>query len=319
MNKLLNYFERLPDSTKVIGCLLFNLLLGCVDFITKDFSLRMFYLLPIAFAAWFINVKTGIFISIVCSLEIVLIQMFSTPAIVSLANVKLWDMLMEACYLFLAAYLLSRLKISMEQAKQRSLELEAANLDLKAFNYTVAHDLRSPLVWIGGYCRSILKHHGNSLPENPREQLWEVCEGIQRAEILIDTLLDLSSMAQGELTCVPVDLSEIAKSVAEELMLAEPGKKVTFLNAKDIACSGDKRLLRVVLQNLLNNAWKYTGEQKEPVIEFGVLNCNGMRTFFVSDNGAGFDMTFAGNLFIPFQRLPEDQTSSKGTALVWHR
>jgi len=303
MNKLFKYFEALPDSSKVMGCLLFSLILGCVDFITRDFSLRMFYLLPIAFAAWFINLRAGVFISMACSVEIIVIQLLATPAYVSVLNVKLWDVLMEAIYLLLTGFLLSKLKVSMEQARQRSLDLEVVNGELKTFNYTVAHDLRSPLVWIGGYCRSILKHNGDRLDVRPREQLREVCKGIQSAETLIGTLLDLSHLAQGELTCSHVNLSEMAKSVTEELMLAEPGRRVTFLNTEGVTGNGDKRLLRVVLQNLLSNAWKYTGEQEEAVIEFGVMNYNGIRAFFVRDNGAGFDISLADNLFVPFQRL----------------
>lgn len=185
----------------------------------------------------------------------------------------------------------------------RASDLEEANRELESFSYSVSHDLRSPLVWIGGYCRSILKHHGDRLDEGPREHLREICEGTQRMEQLIDALLDLSQLAQGELTRESVDLSEIAKSVAEKLMSAEPGRRVAFRIAEGIAGTGDQRLLRVVLENLLGNAWKYTSEQEDAVIEFGVTNCEGKQAYFVRDNGAGFDMACAEKLFVPFQRL----------------
>lgn len=308
MKKLLIYVEGLPDILKVIGCLLFGLLLGYVDFITRDFSLRMFYLFPIAFASWFIDLRAGIFISMACSVEIIMIQLFVTPAYVSVINSKSWHALVEVCYLLLSGFLLSKLKVSMELASKRSTDLEIANRELEAFNYTVAHDLRSPLVWIGGYCRSILKHNADRLDEQPRNQLKDVCEGIQRTEQLIDALLGLSTLAQGELTRVSVNMSEMAKSVADELMLAEPERHVTFRYAEDVAGNGDKRLLRVVLQNLLNNAWKYTGEQEDAVVEFGVKNRKGIQTFFVRDNGAGFDIALAEKLFVPFQRLHGTET-----------
>jgi light-regulated signal transduction histidine kinase (bacteriophytochrome) len=205
----------------------------------------------------------------------------------------------------------------MDKSRQRSIELEFLNHELSAFNYTVAHDLRSPLVWIGGYCRSILKHHSERLDEKPLEQLREICDGLLRMEQLISDLLDFSKLGQGELNRESVDLSELAKCVGEELMLAEPGRRVTFSIAEGVTSFSDKRLLKVVLENMLRNAWKYTSEQEEAVIEFGITNFKGKRAYFVRDNGDGFDMELAGKLFVPFQRLHDsDRFKGHGIGLA---
>jgi PAS domain S-box-containing protein len=199
----------------------------------------------------------------------------------------------------------------------RAFDLEAANSDLEAFNYTVSHDLRKPLTIINGYCQAILELFGENLNPQCREYLHEIYDWTLRMNKLIDALLNFSHLSHCELYMEMVDLSMMAKSVAEELQQAETGRRVTFRIAEGLKAKGDANLLRVVLENLLGNAWKYSGNQYEAVIEFGRTEVEGKPAWFVRDNGAGFDMGYAENLFIPFQRLPgSDEFKGHGIGLA---
>ena len=190
-----------------------------------------------------------------------------------------------------------------QRVRQRTAQIEAVNKELEAFSFTVSHDLRTPLVWIGGYSRSILKRYADRLDEQPLQYLREICEGARHMESLIDDLLDFSRLAYHELRRELVDLSSLVRTVMAELAQAEPERRAAIHIADGVTVDGDPHLLLVVLKNLLGNAWKYTGKREEAVIEFGVAHWCGKRACFVKDNGAGFDMALASKLFIPFQRL----------------
>ncbi|HEY3307235.1 MAG TPA: GAF domain-containing protein [Desulfuromonadaceae bacterium] len=187
---------------------------------------------------------------------------------------------------------------------ERAGKLEEASRELEAFNYTVAHDLRKPLTIINGYCQAIKELCGDKLNEQCNDYLHETYTGTLRMNRLIDALLNFSRLARVELRRETVDLSAIAKEVAAELKQAEPERQVTFRIAEAVSAEGDENLLRVVLDNLLGNAWKYTGTQEETIIEFGAMEIDGKQAYFVRDNGTGFDMADADKLFTPFQRLP---------------
>jgi PAS domain S-box-containing protein len=185
----------------------------------------------------------------------------------------------------------------------RAAELEAANRELEAFNYSVAHDLRKPLTVVNGYCQAIMDLCGNSLDAQCTKYLRETYDGTLRMNRLIDALLSFSRMAHVEPHRESVDLSAMAKEVVEELQHSDPHRRVTVRIAEGIKVSGDPKLLRVVLDNLLGNAWKYTGKREEAVIEFGVAEIGGRPACFVRDNGTGFAMAEAEKLFEPFHRL----------------
>ncbi|MBE0598930.1 MAG: PAS domain-containing sensor histidine kinase [Desulfuromonadales bacterium] len=188
--------------------------------------------------------------------------------------------------------------------ERRAYELEIANEDLEAFNYTVSHDLRSPLTIINGYCQMVQRLCGSRLDEECRGFLQEIEQGIKRMNGLIGTLLNFSSLTRSELRPESVDLSEMAKKVALELGKEQPERRVTFSIAPGVRVQGDPKLLRVVLENLFGNAWKYTGQMEDAVIEFGVTEAAGRNLYFVRDNGPGFDSAHADLLFKAFQRLP---------------
>ena len=199
----------------------------------------------------------------------------------------------------------------------RASELEAANQELEAFSYSVTHDLRKPLTIINGYCQVIEQLCGDTLDEECKKYLAEIYNGTLRMNQLIDALLKFSVLTRGELRQEMVDLSDMAKTVAAELRRTETERQVTFRITEGITGNGDRSLLQVVMENLLGNAWKYTGKQSEAVIEFGVRVVEGKQIYFVRDNGTGFDMAYAKQLFVPFQRLPgTDEFKGHGIGLA---
>ena len=199
----------------------------------------------------------------------------------------------------------------------RAEELTAANQELEAFNYTVSHDLRKPLTIINGYCQAIMEMCDTSLDEECKNYLGEIYHGTLRMNQLIEALLKFSVMARSELLLEPVDLSGMAKTVAAELRQTEPERDVRVEIAEGITVNGDRNLLQVVMENLLGNAWKYTGRREEAVIEFGKTTVAGEPACFVRDNGAGFDMAQSERLFAPFQRLSgTDEFKGHGIGLA---
>jgi PAS domain S-box-containing protein len=186
----------------------------------------------------------------------------------------------------------------------RAAELETANRDLEAFNYTVAHDLRRPLNVVTSYCQAIDALYGDQIPRECRDFVQGAYNGALRMNQLIQALLDFSSLAQVQPRLETVNLSALAHEVAAELKLADPGRQVDFRIADGITARGDANLLRMVLDNLLGNAWKYTGTREPAVIELIQTHDNGKSVVCVRDNGPGFGAADAQLLFVPFQRLP---------------
>ena len=190
-----------------------------------------------------------------------------------------------------------------EALRRNAAELLAANTELDAFAYSVSHDLRAPLRSIDGFSQVLLEDYGAQLDEAGRDSLKRVRAASQRMGTLIDDLLKLAWVTRAELRTEVVDLSGMARDIAAELRRTTPERRVEFAIAQGLEARGDSRLLRVVLENLLRNSWKYTAKQAQPRVEFGSVDGNGERAFIVRDNGAGFDMKYADKLFGAFQRL----------------
>ncbi|MGA2152631.1 MAG: PAS domain S-box protein [Geobacteraceae bacterium] len=206
----------------------------------------------------------------------------------------------------------SKIETLNAELAARAAELEAANKKLETFNYTVAHDLRTPLTVINGFCQLVLMQNGDKLDDQCKEYLQEAYDSTCRMNQLIDTLLNFSRLIQKDLSREMVDLSGIAQTVAAGLKLADPAHRVTFRITEGMSAKGDECLLQVVLENLLGNAWKYTRSKEEAIIEFGMTEIDGQPVWFVRDNGPGFDMEDAVKLFTPFQRLTGTADSAKG-------
>ena len=207
--------------------------------------------------------------------------------------------------LLLRIFSARQVKADLEmRVAERTAELAAVNKELEAFSYSVSHDLRAPLRSIDGFSQALLEDYAERLDDQARDYLNRVRAATQRMGLLIDDMLTLSRVTRAEMQRGTVDLSLLAEDVLEELQKTEPGRKVEWRIEPGLAAEGDTQLLRVALLNLLGNAWKYTARQPQPRIEFGaVRNADGTREFFVRDNGAGFDMRYAGKLFGAFQRL----------------
>jgi len=190
-----------------------------------------------------------------------------------------------------------------EELRQYAAQLEAANAELDAFAYSVSHDLRAPLRGIDGFSQALLEDYQARLDDTGRGYLRRVRAGTQRMAQLIDDLLALSRVTRAEFRRERLDLSGLAETTAAELRRSTPRRDVEFVIAPGITVDGDARLLQIVLENLLGNAWKYTGKCARARIEFGVSRQDGKVSYYVRDNGAGFDMTYASKLFGAFQRL----------------
>jgi PAS domain S-box-containing protein len=199
---------------------------------------------------------------------------------------------------------LRRLNDELEQrVRQRTAQLEAFNSELEAFSYSVSHDLRAPLRAIDGFSQILLEDYKDRLDEEARGYLRRTKDASQRMGQLIDDLLDLSRMTRGEMSRERVDLSALARKIVDELRRVQPERQVEAAIEQGLVANGDARLLRVVLENLLGNAWKFTRDQPHPRIEFGSLEYERTLTYFVRDNGVGFEMAYSDKLFGAFQRL----------------
>jgi light-regulated signal transduction histidine kinase (bacteriophytochrome) len=192
-------------------------------------------------------------------------------------------------------------------------ELVAVNQELEAFAYSVSHDLRAPLRSIDGFSLALLEEYGPQLTGNGQDYLQRVRAAAQRMGSLIDALLSLSRAGRAELRRTNVDLTALADAVASELA-AQNGRPVAFVRPEGLTARGDPRLLRVLLENLLGNAWKFTSRREAARVELGRMPAGEPPAFFVRDNGAGFDMAFSQRLFGAFQRL-HDQAEYPGTGM----
>ncbi|HEV8358991.1 MAG TPA: response regulator [Candidatus Thermoplasmatota archaeon] len=187
--------------------------------------------------------------------------------------------------------------------QQRAAELDAANKELESFAYSVSHDLRAPLRSLDGFSQALREEYAGKLDAQGLDYLDRVRGASQRMSELIDALLGLSRTARAEMASREVDLTAVAESIAADLAKAAPERKVRFAIAGGLRARGDPALVRAVLDNLLRNAWKFTGHHPEAVIEVGATQADGEACFFVRDDGAGFDPAYADKLFRPFQRL----------------
>jgi PAS domain S-box-containing protein len=184
---------------------------------------------------------------------------------------------------------------------------EMANQELEAFNYSVAHDLRKPLTVISGYARLIKGICAGQLPEECQNYLDDIYNSTLRMSKMIEALLNFANAARFQVRRRPVDMSVLAEEVAAELAFAEPARRVKFNIGDGVVADTDPDLMRVVLGNLLGNAWKYTSTRDEALIEFGADECDGKVVYFVRDNGVGFDPAEADKLFAPFCRLQQGE------------
>jgi len=211
---------------------------------------------------------------------------------------------------------LARLNDELEdRVEMRTSELKHVNAELESFSYSVSHDLRAPLRAVDGFSKILMELHGGSLDENARHYLKRICACAERMGDLIDDLLTLAHLTRAVLTPTRIDLGQIARVVVDDLRKAGPDRRIDIVIADGLLATADRRLLRIALENLIGNAWKFTRKRADARIEVGLQAAPGGRSFFfVRDNGAGFDMTYAAKLFAPFQRL-HHEADFEGTGI----
>jgi two-component system sensor histidine kinase/response regulator len=189
------------------------------------------------------------------------------------------------------------------ELRSANASLETSNKELEAFSYSVSHDLRAPLRAINGFTQIVLSDDSQQLDEPAKEHLLRVQLACERMGQLIDDLLNLSRVSRSEMAREQIDLGDLAKSVLADLRKNDPKRTVKIRIAGELVASADARLMRIALENLLGNAWKFTSRQSDPTIEFAAERRDDQQVYFVRDNGAGFDMNYAAKLFGAFQRL----------------
>ncbi len=198
---------------------------------------------------------------------------------------------------------LHRLNLELEEkVRQRTAQLEATSKEMESFSYAVSHDLRAPLRASRGFAEVLLEVHASQLDSRGQDLLRRSCAATVQMERLIEDLLKLAQVSRGGLQVEEVNLSSLAGEIAAELANSDSSRAVQFVIAPDCTACGDPRLVRLALDNLLRNSWKFTGKRADARIEFGRIEGENP-TFFVRDNGAGFDMAYAKKLFGLFQRL----------------
>jgi signal transduction histidine kinase len=211
----------------------------------------------------------------------------------------------------------AELEAANQELEATNQELEASNKELETFSYSVSHDLRTPLRSIDGFSHMLIEDYADELDDEGRDHLRRVRAGAQRMGEIIDALLGLTRLTRGEMRRETVDLSAMASEISEDLRRAQPEREVEFLITDGLVANGDARLLKVALENLLGNAWKFTGGEAHAKIEFGAVRHDGTLAYFVRDNGAGFNEAYAGKLFGPFQRLHRtDEFEGTGIGLT---
>jgi signal transduction histidine kinase len=213
------------------------------------------------------------------------------------------------------------LRESFAQIERKNDELAALNKEIEAFSYSVSHDLRGPLRSMDGFSLALLEDYGDKLDDEAKDHLNRIRAASQRMGRLIDELLGLSRVTRTELSIRSVNLSAITREIAESLERQQPERSVQWVIDDSMTVQADKALMHIAMQNLLENAWKFTGKTEKPVIRVGMIEHDGSKDCFVADNGVGFDMTYADRLFGAFQRLHhESEFSGTGIGLaIVHR
>lgn len=200
---------------------------------------------------------------------------------------------------------------------ERTSQLEAATQELEQLSYSVSHDMRAPLRHLEGFSQALIEEYAAKLNHTGRDYLERIRKSSRRMLEMIDAILELSRFARGKLQRDSVDLSALVRAAAAQLVQAHPERSVEFRIADGLVARADAQLIKVVLDHLVGNAWKFTEGRSDAIIEFSATEWDGRLAFVVRDNGAGFDMTYADKLFTPFQRLhSQEEFQGRGVGLA---
>ena len=206
-------------------------------------------------------------------------------------------------YLFIGTDNTARSRAEFAQIERTNRELASLNEELRSFSYSVSHDLRGPLRSMDGFSQVLLEDYADKLDADGKDALNRIRAASQRMGALIDDMLRLSQVTRADLKLSQVDLSAIVREISRGLDPQDPARPVLWEIEPGLVARADPALMHIALENLVGNAWKFTGRTSRPVIRFGALQSGGPATYFVSDNGVGFEMIYAGSLFNAFKRL----------------
>jgi len=239
------------------------------------------------------------------------LEMLLSQAVISFENARLYGKSERV-----NKTLEKKIAVRSQALEKSNFDLQAANDELQSFSYSVSHDLRAPLRSIIGFSEILLEDYTQALDEMGVGLLHRITDSAKKMSELILSLLELSQVQNSEIDLKPVNLSALAQSIAKQLNQEKTGQPVLFTYVEPIVVPGDENMFRSVMENLLNNAWKYSSKEAQAEVEFGVKRLNKQTVYFIKDNGAGFDMSHAQNLFVTFKRLHlEHEFSGTGVGL----
>jgi len=232
---------------------------------------------------------------------------------------KLWFRI--TCVLFIISLLFTSYQIRTARIRgrnreleqhvlERTAQLEATNLELESFTYSVSHDLRAPLRGMDGFSQILLEDYSNKIDKKGKEYLKRIHKASHTMSQLIDDLLQLLRFSRSEMNFEEINLSKLVTSIIADYRQMNTERQVKFKITKNVIIKGDTPSIKILFKKLFDNAWKFTRDQKETKIEFGVMDKNGKPVYFIRDNGIGFDMSYAEKLFETFQR---QHTGFEGT------
>ncbi len=224
------------------------------------------------------------------------VEVYSSPILIK-----------ERPLLFSIIHDVTERKHAEKELQRRTEELSALNQELESFSYSVSHDLRSPLNTISGFATILQEDYKDQLDDEGKEYLRRIDAGVHKMARIIDDMLTLSRVSQHDMIRIDMNLSEKVRGILSELQEGSPGRRVNYSIQEEIHACADPNLINIALENLLRNAWKFTSKKECTSIRFGTIAVDGKTAFFVQDNGAGFPMSHAKRLFIPFQRLHSEK------------
>lgn len=295
----------MPRPLRLVLVLIAIGILGWIDYSTgPEYGFSLFYLIPIVIVAWKGISADAVIVSLAASVAWLAADYF---AFHSTLTATLWNGFTRMAIFVAMGFTMSRLHAERER-------LQRTNEELESFTYSVSHDLRSPLVHIGSFAAKLEKRTGGQSDDESKRYVKTISDSASEALKLIDDLLEFSFLGRKDVQRSRVDLNEIVASVRAEFTQDSSDRPVKWIIHPLPVLRGDAAMIRVVMQNLISNAVKYTGRSDAPMIEIGAREENGTHVVFVRDNGVGFDPQYSGKLFRVFERL-HDRHEFEGTGI----
>jgi light-regulated signal transduction histidine kinase (bacteriophytochrome) len=309
--------KALGNKTIFSLALLLTLLVFTIDLFTPFGDVHwLFYLVPLLLIYQTENTSYTLGTLLLCIVFMALGRIFEFDVpnpkhIVAMDTINR----IEGIFAFLLfTVIINRLIKSRKHFQQLSSELEYANKEIESFSYSAAHDLKSPLRAMNGFGQILMNDYENCLDETGKDCLQRIITSSTKMSSLIDDMLNLSKISLQEISLQENNISSIAASITDELKKGAPDRDATIRIRSNVKARADARLITIALSNLLENAWKYTANNKNTEIEFATIEKNKQVVYFIKDNGAGFDMNYAQRLFEPFKRL-HSESEFPGTGI----